>query len=141
MDPGQVLLGAAFMRIGSGIAARIIGATLPWLGVCALAGLASAQTLVGPDIELLEGSLVAASAPVLSNDSGTLHIESATLGEFAGGYAAGPSSGIQLFGGTVPIPEPAALLQLGSGALGLMLLERRRRLRLPSRSQAISENS
>jgi len=96
-----------------------------------LASTAPAQTLLGEDIELREGALVVASAPVLSNDSGTLHIESSTLGELAAGRAVGPS-GIQLFSGAIPVPEPAALLQLGSGALGLILVERHRRRRSPS---------
>ena len=106
-------------------AAAMARATLLSLALVGLASMASAQTLVGPDIELREGALVVASAPVLSNDSGTLHIESSTLGELAGGRAVG-ASGIQLLSGAVPIPEPAALLQFGSGALGLMLLGRRR---------------
>ena len=114
------------MQIGSVIgAAATARATLLCLALVGLASMASAQTLVGPDIELREGALVVASGPVLSNDSGTLHIESSTLGELAGGRAMG-ASGIQLLSGAVPIPEPAALLQLGSGALGLMLLGRRR---------------
>ena len=50
------------------------------------------------------------------------------------------ASGIQLLSGAIPIPEPAALLQFGSGALGLMLLGRRRRLRSPSPSRK-AENS
>ncbi len=106
-------------------AAAMARAALLCLALVGLTGMASAQTLVGPDIELRESALVVASAPVLSNDSGTLHIESSTLGELAGGRAVG-ASGIQLLSGAVPIPEPAALLQLGSGALGLMLLGRRR---------------
>jgi len=100
-------------------------AALPCLALLGLCPVASAQTLVGPDIELRESALVVASAPVLSNGSGTLHIESSTLGELAGGRAVG-ASGIQLLSGAIPIPEPAALLQFGSGALGLMLLGRRR---------------
>ena len=39
----------------------------------------AAQTLVGNDIELREGALVVASAPVPSNGSGALHIESTTI--------------------------------------------------------------
>ena len=114
------------MQIGSVIGARRAGRVLPTcLALVALSTPASAQTLVGPDIELRESALVVASAPVLSNGSGTLHIESSTLGELAGGRAVG-ASGIQLLSGAIPIPEPAALLQLGSGALGLMLLGRRR---------------
>ena len=114
------------MQIENAIgAAAMARATLLCLALVGLASMASAQTLVGPDIELREGALVVASAPVLSNGSGTLHIESSTLGELAGGRAMG-ASGIQLLSGAVPIPEPAALLQLGSGALGLMLLGRRR---------------
>ena len=103
-------------------------AALLCLALVGLASMASAQTLVGPDIELREGALAVASAPVLSNASGTLHLESPTIGELAGGRAVG-ASGVQLLGGTIPIPEPAALLQLGSGALGLILIDRRRRLR------------
>ena len=113
--------------VGAAAMARV---TLLCLALVGLTSMASAQTLVGPDIELRESALVVASAPVLSNGSGTLHIESSTLGELAGGRAVG-ASGIQLLSGAVPIPEPAALLQLGSGALGLMLLERRRRLHSP----------
>ena len=117
------------MRMGSVITAgRRALAALPCLALLGLCPAASAQTLVGPDIELRESALVVASAPVLSNGSGTLHIESSTLGELAGGRAVG-ASGIQLLSGAIPIPEPAALLQFGSGALGLMLLGRRRRLR------------
>lgn len=97
-----------------------------FLALVLIGGPTAAQTLIGPDIELRESALVVASAPVLSNGSGTLHIESSTLGDLAGGRAAGPS-GIQLLSGAIPIPEPAALLQLGSGAFGLILLERRRR--------------
>ena len=111
--------------IGARRAARVALISLALVG---LASIGSAQTLVGPDIELRESALVVASAPVLSNGSGTLHIESSTLGELAGGRALG-ASGIQLLSGAIPIPEPAALLQLGSGALGLMLLGRRRRMR------------
>ncbi len=120
------------MRIGNAITAgRGALAALPCLALLGLCPVASAQTLVGPDIELRESALVVASAPVLSNGSGTLHIESSTLGELAGGRAAG-ASGIQLLSGAIPIPEPAALLQFGSGALGLILLGRRRRLRSAS---------
>ena len=120
-------------------AAAMARATLLCLALVGLASMASAQTLVGPDIELRESALVVASAPVLSNGSGTLHIESSTLGELAGGRAVG-ASGIQLLSGAIPIPEPAALLQLGSGALGLMLLGRRRRLRSASPARK-TENS
>jgi hypothetical protein len=129
------------MRIRSGVAGRIIKATLACLGVYAVAGMASAQTLVGAAIELHGGALEAASAPVLSNGSGTLHVEATTLGEPIRGHAAGPVSGIQLFSGTVPVPEPAALLQVGSGALGLILLQSRRRLRLPSPDKSTTENA
>ena len=116
------------MQIGSVIGARRAArVALSFLALVGLASIGSAQILIGPDIELRESALVVASAPVLSNGSGTLHIESSTLGELAGGRAAG-ASGIQLLSGAIPIPEPAALLQLGSGAFGLMLLERRRRL-------------
>ena len=128
------------MQIGSVIGARRAArVALISLALVGLASIGSAQTLVGPDIELRESALVVASAPVLSNGSGTLHIESSTLGELAGGRAVG-ASGIQLLSGAIPIPEPAALLQLGSGALGLMLLGRRRRLRsaFPARN---TENS
>ena len=112
------------MRMGSVITAgRRVLTALPCLALLGLCPPASAQTLVGPDIELRESALVVASAPVLSNGSGTLHIESSTLGELAGGRAVG-ASGIQLLSGAIPIPEPAALLQFGSGALGLMLLGR-----------------
>ena len=133
------------MQIGSvsgaarAVAARMARAALPCLALLGFASMASAQTLVGPDIELRESALVVASAPVLSNSSGTLHIESSTLGELAGGRAVG-ASGIQLLSGAVPIPEPAALLQLGPGALGLMLLERRRRIRSASPA-GTTENS
>ncbi len=133
------------MQIGSvsgaarAVAARMARAALPCLALLGFASPASAETLVGPDIELRESALVVASAPVLSNGSGTLHIESSTLGELAGGRAVG-ASGIQLLSGAIPIPEPAALLQFGSGALGLMLLGRRRRPRsaFPARN---TENS
>jgi len=128
------------MQIGSVIGARRAArVALISLALVGLAGIASAQTLVGPDIELRESALVVASAPVISNGSGTLHIESSALGELAGGRALG-ASGIQLLSGAIPIPEPAALLQLGSGALGLMLLGRRRRQRsaFPARK---TENS
>ncbi len=133
------------MQIGSvsgaarAVAARMARAALPCLALLGFASMASAETLVGPDIELRESALVVASAPVLSNGSGTLHIESSTLGELAGGRAVG-ASGIQLLSGAVPIPEPAALLQLGPGALGLMLLERRRRMRSASPARE-TENS
>jgi hypothetical protein len=128
------------MQIGSVIGARRAArVALSSLALVGLASIGSAQTLVGPDIELRESALVVASAPVLSNGSGTLHIESSTLGELAGGRAVG-ASGIQLLSGAIPIPEPAALLQLGSGALGLMLLERRRRLRSASPARN-AENS
>jgi hypothetical protein len=128
------------MQIGSVIGARRAArVALSSLALVGLASIGSAQTLVGPGIELREGALVVASAPVLSNGSGTLHIESSTLGELAGGRAVG-ASGIQLLSGAVPIPEPAALLQLGPGALGLMLLERRRRIRSPSPARK-TENS
>jgi hypothetical protein len=114
------------MQIGSVIGARRAArVALSSLALVGLASIGSAQPLVGPDIELRESALVVASAPVLSNGSGTLHIESSTLGELAGGRAVG-ASGIQLLSGAIPIPEPAALLQFGSGALGLMLLGRRR---------------
>jgi hypothetical protein len=128
------------MQIGSVIGARRAArVALISLALVGLASIGSAQTLVGPDIELRESALVVASAPVLGNGSGTLHIESSTLGELAGGRAAG-ASGTQLLSGAIPIPEPAALLQLGSGALGLMLLGRRRRQRsaFPARK---TENS
>ena len=138
------------MQIGSvsgaarAVAARIARATLLCLALVGLASPASAETLVGPDIELRESALVVASAPVLSNGSGTLHIESSTLGELAGGRAVG-ASGIQLLSGAVPIPEPSALLQLGPGALGLMLLERRRRRQQsafsPAPAHSPAENS
>ena len=114
------------MQIGSVIGARRAArVALSSLALVGLASIGSAQPLVGPDIELRESALVVASAPVLSNGSGTLHIESSTLGELAGGRAVG-ASGIQLLSGAIPIPEPAALQQFGSGALGLMLLGRRR---------------
>ena len=122
--------------IGARRAARVALSSLALVG---LASIGSAQPLVGPDIELRESALVVASAPVLSNGSGTLHIESSTLGELAGGRALG-ASGIQLLSGAIPIPEPAALLQFGSGALGLMLLGRRRRLRSASPARK-TENS
>jgi len=128
------------MQIGSVIGARRTArVALTSLALVGLASIGSAQTLVGPDIELRESALVVASAPVLSNGSGTLHIESSTLGELAGGRAVG-ASGIQLLSGAIPIPEPTAVLQFGSGALGLMLLGRRRRQRsaLPARK---TENS
>ena len=128
------------MQIGSVIGARRAArVALSSLALVGLASIGSAQTLVGPDIELRESALVVASAPLLSNGSGTLHIESSTLGELAGGRAVG-ASGIQLLSGAVPIPEPAALLQLGPGALGLMLLERRRRIRSASPA-GTTENS
>ena len=128
------------MQIGSVIGARRAArVALSSLALVGLASIGSAQTLVGPDIELRESALVVASAPLLSNGSGTLHIESSTLGELAGGRAVG-ASGIQLLSGAVPIPEPAALLQLGPGALGLMLLERRRRMRSASPA-GTTENS
>ena len=87
---GQVLLGTAFMRIRSGVVGRIIKATVACLCVYAGAGLASAQTLVGADIELRAGAFAAASAPVLSNGAATLHVESTTLGAPVAGPAAGP---------------------------------------------------
>ena len=138
---GQVLLGTAFMRIRSGVVGRIIKATVACLCVYAGAGLASAQTLVGADIELRAGAFAAASAPVLSNGSGTLHVESATLGEPVAGHATGPTSGIQLFSGTVPVPEPSMLLQLGSGAVALILLQRRRPVRPPFPREQCTENA
>ena len=128
------------MQIGSVIGARRAArVALSSLALVGLASIGSAETLVGPDVELRESALVVASAPMLSNGSGTLHIESSTLGELAGGRAVG-ASGIQLLSGAVPIPEPAALLQLGPGALGLMLLERRRRIRSASPA-GTTENS
>jgi hypothetical protein len=128
------------MQIGSVIGARRAArVALSSLALVGLASIGSAETLVGPDVELRESALVVASAPMLSNGSGTLHIESSTLGELAGGRAVG-ASGIQLLSGAVPIPEPAALLQLGPGALGLMLLERRRRMRSASPA-GTTENS
>ena len=97
MSPGTHVSGRAFIQIGSvggaarAVAARMARAALPCLTLLGFASPASAQTLVGPDIELRESALVVASAPVLSNGSGTLHIESSTLGELAGGRAVGAS--------------------------------------------------
>ena len=52
-------------------AAAMARSALLCLALVGLADMASAQTLVGPDIELRESALVVASAPVLSNGSGT----------------------------------------------------------------------
>ena len=117
------------MQFGKAISAkRRAWSTLPCLALIGLGTEISALTLVGSNTELRESAIVVASAPMLSNASGTLHLESPTMGELASGRAVG-GSGIQLYGGAIPIPEPAALLQLGTGALGLILFDRRRRLR------------
>jgi hypothetical protein len=74
MSPGTDVSGRAFMQIENAAgAAAMARAALLCLALVGLAGMASAQTLVGPGIELRESALVVASAPVLSNDSGTLH--------------------------------------------------------------------
>ena len=51
-----------------------------------------AQTLIGPDIELRHGALTVASARVLSDGSGTLHIEYSPGVRWPGSRAAGLSS-------------------------------------------------
>ena len=83
-----------------------------------LATPAISQPLQGDDIQLHEGSIVPAAAPVLENASGTLRLEQGTLGELAPGRSSGPS-GTQLQGGGVPlpVPEPAWGLPVGMGLL------------------------
>ena len=128
------------MRIWSCTAAGPVKAAVVFLAFIPIGGTVTAQKLTGPNIELSESALVVASAPVLSNGSGTLRIESPTLGQFAGGRVVG-ASGIQLVSGTIPIPEPTARLQLGAGALGLILIDRRRRRMRLASSARETENS
>lgn len=58
MSLAPVAPGKGFMTMPSVIAARIARTALPCLALVRLTGLAPAQTLVGPDIELREGALV-----------------------------------------------------------------------------------
>ena len=91
---------------------------------------ALAETLIGNDIRLEQGVLRAATDPILSNASGTLHIEGAVVGQIAPGRSTGPS-GISLQGGLlpVPVPEPGTGLLLVAGASALIAFGRRRALR------------
>ena len=101
---------------------------------------ATAQTLSGADIRLLEGTVGGASTGAQSNDSGTLQLIESSFGLLGAGHSQA-SSGIQLYVGVAPVPEPGALVQLAAGALGLTLLERRRRRRSPRLAPASSRIS
>ena len=85
------------------------------------------DTLSNGSTQLHGGSIVPSAALVLSGSSGTVHLEAAVLGGFATGQSAG-ISGIQLRGGTTPVPEPLGGAALGAGFLGLLLLRRRRQV-------------
>ena len=71
----------------------------------------AAAGAVGAATKLLDSELVASDSPVLQNVSGTVRIEDSRLGRL---------------GPPVFVPEPGALLQLGSGIGLLALLAGRR---------------
>jgi len=91
------------------------------------APLAQAETLASSSYRLEAGGIQVAADPVLSNASGTLHIQGAVLGQVEAGRSTGPS-GLSLQGGLlpVPVPEPGAGLLLFAGASALVGLRRRR---------------
>lgn len=91
------------------------------------APLAQAETLVSGSYRLEAGGIQVAADPVLSNASGTLHIQGAVLGQVEAGRSTGPS-GLSLQGGLlpVPVPEPGTSLLLFAGASALVGLRRRR---------------
>ena len=91
------------------------------------APLAQAETLASSSYRLEAGGIQVAADPVLSNASGTLHIQGAVLGQVEAGRSTGPS-GLSLQGGLlpVPVPEPGAGLLLFAGASALVGLRRLR---------------
>ena len=94
-------------------------------GFLITAPLAQAETLVSGSYRLEAGGIQVAADPVLSNASGTLHIQGAVLGQVEAGRSTGPS-GLSLQGGLlpVPVPEPGAGLLLFAGASALIGLRR-----------------
>jgi len=92
-----------------------------------IAPFAQAETLVSGSYRLEAGGIQVAADPVLSNASGTLHIQGAVLGQVEAGRSTGPS-GLSLQGGLlpVPVPEPGAGLLLFAGASALVGLRRLR---------------
>ena len=92
------------------------------------APLAQAETLASSRYRLEEGRIQVAADPVLSNASGTLHIQGAVLGQVEAGRSVSPS-GFSHQGGLllVPTPEPGTGLLLLAGVSALVGL---RRLRL-----------
>ena len=87
--------------------------------------LAQAESLASSSYRLEAGGIQVAADPVLSNASGTLHIQGAVLGQVEAGRSTGPS-GLSLQGGLlpVPVPEPGAGLLLFAGASALIGLRR-----------------
>ena len=104
--------------------------------LCA-AGPGLAETLVGTDTRLEQGTLRPATDSVLSNASGTLHIEGAVLGQTPVGRSTG-ASGISLRTGLrpVPVPEPATGLLLVVGASALLAMRRTHAISSPEASSA-----
>ena len=88
---------------------------------------AQAETLASSSYRLETGRIQVAADPVLSNASGTLHIQGAVLGQVEAGRSTGPS-GLSLQGGLlpVPVPEAGAGLLLFAGASALVGLRRLR---------------
>ena len=86
---------------------RVLLIAMVGLLVAIAAGTASA-------VELRDAELVAVGSPVLQNGMGTVRLEDSRLGRL---------------GPPVFVPEPGALLQLGSGIGLLAQLGRRRRRR------------
>ena len=105
------------------VGAGYVAAT--FLFALALAIPTYAETISGLDVKLEEGSLVPAAASVLANPSETLRLERSLLGQLGAGHSSG-ASGVQLTGGVLPVPEPAAVFLWAAGLLGLLALRRSR---------------
>ena len=106
---------------------KSLSALIPLAALLIAAPLAQAKTLASSSYRLEAGGIQVAADPVLSNVSGTLHIQGAVLGQVEAGLSTGPS-GLSLQGGLlpVPVPEPSTGLLLFAGASALVGLRRLR---------------
>lgn len=98
----------------------------------------AAETFPGTDIQLHAASILPAASPLLGNPSGTLRLQGGALGYFGADHSTG-SSGMQLQGGLVALPEPAWGPTFVAGIVWLLAL-RRRRVRIGVCSRGLAGN-